>query len=47
MAVAKKPADVKIPSTTSARSARMVKIPVGIAGRSVLGIGKQLVCQSS
>ena len=47
MAVAKKPADVKIPSTTSARSARMVKIPVGIAGRSVLGIGKQLVGQSS
>ena len=47
MGVAKKPIDIKIPSTTSARSARMVSIPVGLAGRSVLGIGKQLVGQSS
>jgi predicted unusual protein kinase regulating ubiquinone biosynthesis (AarF/ABC1/UbiB family) len=45
--VAKKPADTKIPSTTGARSARMISIPVGIAGRSALGIGKQLVGQSS
>ena len=45
--MAKKPAEVKIPSTTGARSARMIKIPVGIAGRSVLGVGKQLVGQSS
>ena len=45
--VAKKPADTKIPSTTGARSARMISIPVGIAGRSALGIGRQLVGQSS
>jgi len=45
--VAKKPAEIKIPSTTGARSARMISIPVGIAGRGVLGIGKQLVGQSS
>ncbi len=45
--VAKKPADTNIPSTTGARSARMLSIPVGIAGRSALGIGKQLVGQSS
>ena len=45
--MAKKPTEVKIPSTTGARSARMIKIPVGIAGRSVLGVGKQLVGQSS
>ena len=40
-------AESEIPRSTAARSAKMVSIPVGLAGRSVLGIGKQLVGQSS
>ena len=40
-------AESEIPRSTASRSAKMVSIPVGLAGRSVLGIGKQLVGQSS
>jgi predicted unusual protein kinase regulating ubiquinone biosynthesis (AarF/ABC1/UbiB family) len=39
--------DQEIPSSTAARSAKMISIPVGLAGRSALGFGKQLVGQSS
>ena len=37
----------EIPQSTLARSARMVSIPIGLAGRGALGIGRQLVGQSS
>ena len=37
----------EIPQSTLARSARMVSIPMGLAGRGALGIGRQLVGQSS
>ncbi|MEY4280202.1 MAG: hypothetical protein RL313_465, partial [Actinomycetota bacterium] len=40
-------ADKEIPSSTAVRSAKMVSIPMGLAGRSALGFGKQLVGQSS
>ena len=39
--------ETEIPKSTAARSAKMVSIPVGLAGRGVLGLGKQLVGQSS
>ena len=39
--------ETEIPSSTVARSAKMVSIPVGLAGRGVLGLGRQLVGQSS
>ena len=39
--------ETEIPKSTAARSAKMVSIPVGLAGRGVLGFGKQLVGQSS
>ena len=39
--------DQEIPSSAAARSAKMISIPVGLAGRSALGLGKQLVGQSS
>ena len=39
--------ETQIPSSTAARSAKMVSIPVGLAGRGILGLGKQLVGQSS
>lgn len=37
----------EIPQSTVARTARMVSIPMGLAGRGALGIGRQLVGQSS
>ena len=37
----------EIPQSTVARTARMVSIPIGLAGRGALGIGRQLVGQSS
>ena len=37
----------EIPQSTVARAARMVSIPMGLAGRGALGIGRQLVGQSS
>ena len=37
----------EIPQSTGARTARMVSIPMGLAGRGALGIGRQLVGQSS
>lgn len=37
----------EIPQSTAARTARMVSIPMGLAGRGALGIGRQLVGQSS
>jgi len=39
--------ETEIPSSTAVRSAKMVSIPVGLAGRGVLGLGRQLVGQSS
>lgn len=37
----------EIPQSTVTRTARMVSIPMGLAGRGALGIGRQLVGQSS
>ena len=37
----------EIPQSTFVRSARMVSIPMGLAGRGALGLGRQLVGQSS
>ena len=37
----------EIPQSTVVRTARMVSIPIGLAGRGALGIGRQLVGQSS
>jgi predicted unusual protein kinase regulating ubiquinone biosynthesis (AarF/ABC1/UbiB family) len=38
--------ETEIPKSTTARTAKMISIPVGIAGRSALGFGRQLVGQS-
>jgi predicted unusual protein kinase regulating ubiquinone biosynthesis (AarF/ABC1/UbiB family) len=38
--------ETEIPKSTTARTAKMISIPVGIAGRSAIGFGRQLVGQS-
>jgi hypothetical protein len=39
-------AENEIPRGSTARTAKMVSIPLGLAGRSALGFGRQLVGQS-
>ena len=38
--------ETEIPRSATVRSAKMVSIPLGLAGRGALGLGRQLVGQS-
>ena len=38
--------ETEIPRSSAVRSAKMVSIPLGLAGRGALGLGRQLVGQS-